>query len=212
MCTPQCSSRLLPDLSCPAGLQAGEYIYRLSAWNAYGWSQYASSGSCFTQARGLPCQARRPGGASSQRIPNWLLSVVQALGLAVLISTGMMQAARRSKAVRKTIFRVSRCWIDVMWPSWESCASTARAAARAPEAALPDCQWALIAECGTGTAAARAELTEEESGHHLPGTSMPSAGHCMLLMGSGCWAHHDLPGVHGRCWAMRAPYASGLAM
>ena len=88
-------------------LQSGEYIYRLSAWNAYGWSQYATSGSCFTSAKGLPCRSRQPSGASSQRMPNWLLSMMQAVGLAVLISTGMMQAARRSKAVRTTLFRVS---------------------------------------------------------------------------------------------------------
>ena len=91
-------------LKAEVWLQKGEYIYRLSAWNAYGWSPHASSGSCFTDAKGLPCQPhkQRESGAHT-----WLVPAVQALGLAVLISTGMMQAARRSKAVRAAVLGVS---------------------------------------------------------------------------------------------------------
>ena len=34
----------------------GRYRYRLAAWNAYGWSPYATVGDCVTDNISLPCE------------------------------------------------------------------------------------------------------------------------------------------------------------
>ena len=89
-------------------VQAGEYAYRLSAWNAYGWSDYALSERCRTDAPSLPCPAKGlwQGGPQQQGQRAWLLRAAQALGVAALLSTAIRQAARRSKVVRSTLGRV----------------------------------------------------------------------------------------------------------
>ena len=61
----------------------GEYQYRLTAWNAYGWSDYAPSGICTTANASLPCPPElcwRPEGCRRQ--PASLLEAVVAPGAA----------------------------------------------------------------------------------------------------------------------------------
>ncbi|KAK9820409.1 hypothetical protein WJX72_010017 [[Myrmecia] bisecta] len=41
------------------GLEVGKYQYRLSAWNAYGWSPYAVTGVCSTVNSTLPCPSAK---------------------------------------------------------------------------------------------------------------------------------------------------------
>ena len=60
----------------------GEYQYRLTAWNAYGWSDYAPSGICTTANASLPCPPELCWQPEGCRQPAGLLEAVATPGAA----------------------------------------------------------------------------------------------------------------------------------